>query len=521
MAARGEKNFMFGSKDVVSRDSGSVARSRRRHSAPVLVGAVALCAGLFGGASSAWAGVGFSIVPSVTPQVTVGTTVPGALTIQNASGNFVAGETGYDTDSFQLDDITYVPSCGSQVSSANCPVGSYDPGVLVPSPLTATGRAGTACAGRTFTLVPDNTFPQGQYHFNPDQAIVLGPSSGTLAVRSCVIDFFLDVVRLPAIDSDPQAGLQTDQKAHTDGHDITQGQNLNQTGGGTGTVQTTVKAQPTIATVASQPLTLTAGSLSDQATVSGLMQPTGPGTVEFRLYGPNDATCATAIFTSSNRPLTLNGAQTVGTAQSASFTPSAAGDYRWRAFYSGDANNLPVNGPCNAANETTTVSPPPTTPPPPPPPPPPSTTPPPPPPAVPCTEAPGPAPPGGKICTTPPEVCTTPPGPAPAGGELCARGVAAVRGKTGCQGTPFRVTVSGRQIERVIYTLDSKTIKVLSKPNRGSLWVLSVNPRTLSSGVHRVLARTTFRKQSGTKARTLRVTFSRCARRATSPAFTG
>jgi hypothetical protein len=122
---------------------------------------------------------------------------------------------------------------------------------------------------------------------------------------------------------------------------------------------------------------------------------------------------------------------------------------------------------------------------------------------------------------TPPEVCTPPPGPAPAGGELCARGTAAIKGTTGCAGTPFRVVVRGRQIERVTFTLDGKTIRTLTKPNRGILFVLPVNPRTLPMGVHRVLARTTFRKQSGTNARTLRVTFSRCARRATSPAFTG
>ena len=72
-----------------------------------------------------------------------------------------------------------------------------------------------------------------------------------------------------------------------------------------------------------------------------------------------------------------------------------------------------------------------------------------------------------------------------------------------------------------MFTLDGKIIRTLTKPNVGSIWVLPVNPRTLSSGVHRVVARTTFRKQSGTRARTLRSTFSRCARRATAPAFTG
>lgn len=121
----------------------------------------------------------------------------------------------------------------------------------------------------------------------------------------------------------------------------------------------------------------------------------------------------------------------------------------------------------------------------------------------------------------PPTVCTPPPGPAPAGGELCARGTAAIRGTTGCAGTPFRVVVRGRQIERVIFTVDGRIVRTLTSPNVGSLWVLPVNPRTQRVGVHRVLARTTFRRQSGTRARTLRVTYSRCARRAAAPEFTG
>ena len=31
-----------------------------------------------------------------------------------------------------------------------------------------------------------------------------------------------------------------------------------------------------------------------------------------------------------------------------SYTPTQAGTYRWRAFYSGDANNNAVSGACNA-----------------------------------------------------------------------------------------------------------------------------------------------------------------------------
>jgi hypothetical protein len=132
-----------------------------------------------------------------------------------------------------------------------------------------------------------------------------------------------------------------------------------------------------------------------------------------------------------------------------------------------------------------------------------------------CSVAPPPPPPPPAIA------CTTPPGPAPAGGVLCARGTAAIRGRSGCQGSPFNVVVSGRQIARVVFTLDGKVIRTLTKPNSATRYKIAINPRTLRRGVHRVVAKTTFTKSSGTRARTLRVTFSRCARRAAAPAFTG
>ncbi|MDX6677219.1 MAG: hypothetical protein QOE31_1271 [Solirubrobacteraceae bacterium] len=493
---------MFG-KDVVVGDARIASGpTRRRRALPALVGATVMCVAMLGGASSAWAGAGFGITPSVPQNVSIGQTgVPSALAITNLAFNNI-GETGYETDSFQLNLITLVPSCGSPLVGGDCPVGSRDPGVIVPSPLTATGRAGTACANRTFVLTNIDA-AQGKYSFAPDQPIVLGPSGGSQAAARCIIDFLVNIVKLPTIDSDVAGGLQTDQKASTAGLDITAGPNFNLPGSGTGTARTTVApAQPAITTNASANIVLGAGNLSDQATVTGLVQPTANGTVVFRLYGPNDNTCATAIYTSPAISLVLNGAQTVGTAQSPSHPPPAVGDYRWRAFYSGDANNLPISGLCNAANETTTVSAPPSTPPAAPPPP--AVTPPP--------------PPGASIA---PEVCTTPPGPAPAGGKICARGTAAIRGRTGCQGTVFNVTVNGRQISRVVFALDGKVVRTLTRPNSGTRYVLKVNPRTMRNGVHRIIARTTFVKQSGTRARVLRVTFSKCARRATSPAFTG
>jgi hypothetical protein len=105
---------------------------------------------------------------------------------------------------------------------------------------------------------------------------------------------------------------------------------------------------------------------------------------------------------------------------------------------------------------------------------------------------------------------------------LCARGTAAVSSSNeSCAGTPFNVLVTGRQISRVVFTLDGKVIKTLSRPNSGNRYKLPINPRTLKTGTHRVVARTIFTTKSGTKSKTLRVTFTRCARKAALPQFTG
>jgi hypothetical protein len=102
-----------------------------------------------------------------------------------------------------------------------------------------------------------------------------------------------------------------------------------------------------------------------------------------------------------------------------------------------------------------------------------------------------------------------------------APGTAKINGKTGCVTKNFNVTVSGRQIRRVVFTLDSKRIKTLTKPNAGGAFSLPVKPGTLKKGTHRVIAQTTFTSASGTRPRSLRVAFSRCSRSARSPQFTG
>ena len=118
--------------------------------------------------------------------------------------------------------------------------------------------------------------------------------------------------------------------------------------GATGEVDTVNKVNPTIATQASGTVVV-GGQISDTATVSGGLNPTG--TVSFKLFGPDNATCAgDPIFTSNNRALSG------GSATSASFTTTQAGTYRWIATYNGDANNNSVAGACNDANENVIVT---------------------------------------------------------------------------------------------------------------------------------------------------------------------
>jgi hypothetical protein len=91
-------------------------------------------------------------------------------------------------------------------------------------------------------------------------------------------------------------------------------------------------------------------SVSDTVVLNTGGNPTG--TITFRLYGPDDATCqGTAVYTSV---VTVNGD---GSYTSGSFTPSVAGTYRWVATYSGDGNNAAAANACNDPNETVVVNP--------------------------------------------------------------------------------------------------------------------------------------------------------------------
>jgi len=110
---------------------------------------------------------------------------------------------------------------------------------------------------------------------------------------------------------------------------------------------TVTKASPSIATTASGTVPA-GGKISDSATLSGGFKPTG--TITFKLYGPGDTTCQTAIATST---ATVSGNGTYG---SAVFTTVGAGTYNWIASYGGDANNNPA-GPTACGAESVKVTP--------------------------------------------------------------------------------------------------------------------------------------------------------------------
>ena len=175
-------------------------------------------------APPAFAGVGIGIAPTYPALIEVGqTNVPVSLKITNTSNSTEAGGT------LTVTKILHTPSCG--VDTAPCPSGKEDKGVfLVHGP--ATGHSGTACDGKTFSIgSPDAT--TGEVEFVPSGGNVVLQPPGTPG-DSCTIDFFVDMLRVPAIDASPNPGLQTAQLARVTGKsDVT---SVSSTPTGTGLV---------------------------------------------------------------------------------------------------------------------------------------------------------------------------------------------------------------------------------------------------------------------------------------------
>jgi hypothetical protein len=104
-----------------------------------------------------------------------------------------------------------------------------------------------------------------------------------------------------------------------------------------------------------------------------------------------------------------------------------------------------------------------------------------------------------------------PAAPPTAIGQSAAPGTAAIIGRTGCQRAPFRVQVRGTAIRTVTFQRDGKRVATLTRPNRGTRYSLLVTPSALRVGTHRVTATVRFTLASGTRAKTMRIVFRRCA----------
>jgi hypothetical protein len=116
---------------------------------------------------------------------------------------------------------------------------------------------------------------------------------------------------------------------------------------GDGKVVITYTVTPDLSTDASPGVVL-GGAVHDTATIANGSSPTG--SITFNLYGPGDADCSgTPAFTDT---VTVSGN---GNYQSADFTPTQSGTYRWTADYSGDADNAPASGACNSHHEAVQV----------------------------------------------------------------------------------------------------------------------------------------------------------------------
>jgi hypothetical protein len=105
------------------------------------------------------------------------------------------------------------------------------------------------------------------------------------------------------------------------------------------------------ATLSTSPaVSLNADTIRAITTLKGANAPTG--TISFDLFGPGDETCTGTPLASNTVPVSGNGPY-----RSTEFIPTQAGTYRWRAAYSGDAENDPVNGACEGAVTVTPASP--------------------------------------------------------------------------------------------------------------------------------------------------------------------
>ncbi|HEX3824690.1 MAG TPA: Ig-like domain repeat protein [Mycobacteriales bacterium] len=286
---------------------------------------------------SADAAVTFTVYSSFPSTMAVGATgLAGQLTIAN---NSTSPE---GTSTVTLTAIDLVPSCGSTTAPGGV-CQSADPGVFQVG-AAGTGEAGTGCPGTTFTTsIVDST--TGEVSFTPTTTVTLAANGPPTA--QCVIDFTFSVLKAPSKDASTSApGLQTAQISSASGTATSDSATGLST---TSAVTTVTKAVTALSAQASGSTTL-GNSISDSATLSGGSSPTG--TMTFKAYGADDATCTQPAVATVTATVSGNGGYSSGP-----FTPTSIGTYHWIASYGGDAKNATA-GPtsCTATGSSVVVT---------------------------------------------------------------------------------------------------------------------------------------------------------------------
>jgi len=153
-------------------------------------------------AGSAGAAVGLSTSMTLPPSVTVGQTgLAGSFTFTNTNTAPNHGEAN------NLVQLRLAPSCGIASTSGDL-CGAPNPAVFsIISP--ATGREGTACAGRSFAVSTPDAI--GAVVFTPQGGgVVVPPPGGVSGTNQCTVDYTFSVVRSLLFDAAPATpGTQT------------------------------------------------------------------------------------------------------------------------------------------------------------------------------------------------------------------------------------------------------------------------------------------------------------------------
>src|SRR5262249_28440478 len=214
------------------------------------------------------------------------------------------------------------------------------------------------CSGVVFTIgVPNPT--TGEVSLTPASAVILGPTTGPVAARSCQVNLTLRVFQMPTNPAVPGTGTTDPLARATLG-----GQDSGLSGGAHGAGQITVsKATPGRSTAADPTGSISPGTaVTDTAAVPkapGAVPTTG--SIRFLLCQPNEVNangCPSPAGTKIGADVPLSGNSATSASTSNTTTP---GTYCWRARYLGDADYNPVNH-TNAVTEGFTVTPlPPTT----------------------------------------------------------------------------------------------------------------------------------------------------------------